>query len=139
MGDTQIPKTFLDLFEKRSFGHLATVMADGSPQVTPVWVDLEGPFVIVNTATGRVKDKNMRSRPLVAIEIPDPDNPMRYLSVRGIVAEVIEGEVAEAHIHKLAQRYMGRSYPDTFRLAGEHRVLFKIQPTHVHVLDLSGS
>ena len=135
MSETDIPESFRDLFARKSFGHLATVMPDGSPQVTPVWVDVDGPFLLVNTAVGRVKDVNMRRRPRVAIEILDPENPMRYLSVRGVVAEVVEGEPAEAHIHKLAQRYMGRPYPDTARLQGEKRILFKIRPTHVHGWD----
>ncbi len=133
MNTALIPDSHRDLFEKKSLGHLATLMRDGSVQVTPVWVDAEGPFVLVNTATGRVKDKNMRVRPQVGIEILDPADTQRYLSVRGDVAEIIEGEAAEAHIHTLAQRYLGHSYPNAFRAPGEKRVIFKIQPTHVHV------
>ncbi|MFQ5815819.1 MAG: TIGR03618 family F420-dependent PPOX class oxidoreductase, partial [Candidatus Hydrothermarchaeaceae archaeon] len=78
-----IPANYLDLFEKKAFANLATIMPDGSPQVTPVWVDVDGDDVLINSARGRQKDLNMRSRPQVALSIQDPDNPYRYLEVRG--------------------------------------------------------
>lgn len=78
-----IPEAYLDLFAKRSFAHLATVMPDGSPQVTPIWVDYDGQHVLVNTARGRIKDRNMRPGVWVALAIMDADNPYRYLQVRG--------------------------------------------------------
>src|SRR5215210_3028678 len=95
-----------------NFGYLATVMPDGSPQVSPVWVDVEGDFVLVNTATGRVKERNMRREPRVAISIADTDNQYEKVDIRGRVAEWVEGDVAVDHIDKMAQKYMGQEkYP----------------------------
>jgi len=105
-------------------------MPDGSPQLTPVWIDFDGENLLVNTANGRVKDKNMRSRKQVAISIQDPENPYRYLSVRGRVIEIVEGEKANGHIDKLAKKYLGQDrYPN--RASGEERVLYKIKPEKV--------
>src|SRR5690242_14374061 len=121
-----IPEKFRDLFTKRAFASLGTLMSDGSPQVTPVWVDLEGDLVVVNTARGRQKDKNMRRDPRVALAIIDPENPYRYLEIRGRVAEITE-EGADAHIDKMAKKYLGADkYP--YRQSGEVRVMFKIRP-----------
>ena len=123
-----IPEKYLDLFEKKAFAHLATVMPDGSPQVTPVWCDYDGAHVLVNSARGRRKDKNMESNPVVSLSIQDPENPYRYLEVRGRVAE-ITGEGADDHIDKMAKKYLGEDkYP--FRQPGEVRVLYKIKPEH---------
>lgn len=127
-----IPDKYLDLFSKRAFASLATLMPDSSPQVTPVWVDLEGDFVIVNTARGRQKDKNMRRDPRVAMAIIDPENPYRYLEIRGRVAEITE-EGADAHIDKMAKKYLGADkYP--YRQPSETRVIFKIQPERVNTM-----
>ena len=121
-----IPDKYKDLFEKKAFANLATVMPDGSPQVTPVWVDYDGSHVLVNSARGRQKDKNMERNPAVSLSIMDPDNPYRYLEVRGRVAEITE-EGAEEHIDKMAKKYMGLDkYP--LRQPGERRVLYKIKP-----------
>ncbi|HLG17376.1 MAG TPA: PPOX class F420-dependent oxidoreductase [Blastocatellia bacterium] len=121
-----IPEKYADLFQKRAFGNLATVMPDGSPQVTPVWVDYDGKYVLVNSARGRQKDKNIARSSSVAISIVDPDNPYRYLEVRGRVAEITE-EGARDHIDKMAKKYLGQDkYP--FAQAGEVRVLFKVEP-----------
>ena len=121
-----IPDKYRDLFTKRAFASLGTLMTDGSPQVTPVWVDLEGDQVIVNTAKGRQKDKNMRRDPRVALAIIDPENPYRYLEIRGRVAEITE-DGADAHIDKMAKKYLGADkYP--YRQSGEVRVMFKIKP-----------
>jgi PPOX class probable F420-dependent enzyme len=124
-----IPEQFKDLFAKVAFAHLATLMADGSPQVTPVWVDYDGAHVRVNSAKGRVKDKNMRRNKRVALSIQDPDNPYRYLAIRGEVAEITENG-ADAHIDALAKKYLGKErYP--FRSPGEVRVIYKIRPDKV--------
>lgn len=132
-GAVALPEAYLDLFEGRALGHLATIMPDGSPQVTPVWIDREGSFLLVNTAKGRVKSDNMERRPHVAVEVMDGAQPYRYLSVRGRVVEAIEGDRAEAHIDALARRYLGvDAYPETNRAPGEKRVIFKIEPTSVH-------
>lgn len=121
-----IPDKYKDLFDKKAFAHLATVMPDGTPQVTPVWVDFDGSHVLVNSARGRQKDKNMERNPAVSLSIMDPDNPYRYLEVRGRVAEITE-EGAEEHIDKMAKKYMGLDkYP--LRQPGERRVLYKIKP-----------
>lgn len=121
-----IPDKYKDLFDKKAFANLATVMPDGTPQVTPVWVDYDGSHVLVNSARGRQKDKNMERNPAVSLSIMDPDNPYRYLEVRGRVAEITE-EGAEEHIDKMAKKYMGLDkYP--LRQPGERRVLYKIKP-----------
>jgi PPOX class probable F420-dependent enzyme len=122
----QVPDAFLDLFHKKSFAHLATLMPDGSPQVTPVWCDFDGTHVLINSAKGRQKDKNLRREPRVALSIQDPENPYRYLEVRGRVVSVTE-EGADAQIDRLAKRYMGvEKYP--LRKPGEVRVIYKILP-----------
>lgn len=124
-----IPESFRDLFTKRAFAHLGTVMSDGSPQVTPVWCDLDGNYIRVNTAKGRVKDKNMRRNKKVALSILDPDNPYRCLAVRGQVEEITENG-ADAHIDLLAKKYLGKDkYP--FRQPGEVRVIYRIRPEKV--------
>jgi anthraniloyl-CoA monooxygenase len=133
-----IPREFLDLFAKATFAHLATLMPNGSPQVTPVWVDYDGRHILINSAAGRQKDLNMDKRRQVAIEIPDPDNPNRYLAVRGLVVEITE-EGADAHLDRLARRYLGRDkYPDSYRFPGEVRRIYKIAPARVTTWDPFG-
>jgi PPOX class probable F420-dependent enzyme len=127
-----IPDQFKDLFSKVAFAHLATLMPDGSPQVTPVWCDFDGTNVRVNSAKGRVKDKNMRSNKKVALSVQDPENPYRYLAMRGEVVEITE-EGADAHIDALAKKYLGKDkYP--FRGPGEVRVIYMIRPKYVHTM-----
>jgi len=124
---SNIPDKYLDLFQKKAFANLATLMPDGSPQVTPVWIDFDGTHVIVNSARGRQKDKNMQANSRVALSILDPDNPYRYLEIRGKVDAITE-EGADAHIDKMAKKYMGKdTYP--YRNPAEVRVLYKILPT----------
>ena len=121
-----IPASHLDLFNKKAFAHLGTVMVDGKPQVTPVWVDYDGRHVIINTAEGRLKDKNMQRDGRIALSITDPDNPYRYLEVRGRVVERTHAG-ADAHIDAMAKKYLGQDkYP--FRQPGEVRVLYKVMP-----------
>jgi PPOX class probable F420-dependent enzyme len=127
-----IPDNFLDLFRKPAFAHLATTMADGSPQVTPVWIDFDGNHLLVNSAKGRVKDRNMRANPRVALSIQDPENPYRYLQVRGSVTEITEAG-ADGHIDKMAKKYMNlEKYP--LRAPGEVRVLYKITPEKISTM-----
>jgi len=128
-----IPEGFMDLLtQKRAFAHLATLMPDGGPQVTPVWFDWDGETVRVNSARGRQKDRNMRRAARVALSIQDPDNPYRYLALRGLVTEVTE-EGADAHIDSLAKKYLGvDSYP--YRQPGEVRVIYKIRPERVSTM-----
>jgi anthraniloyl-CoA monooxygenase len=133
-----IPAEFLDLFRKPSIAHLATLMPDGTPHVTPVWVDYDGRHLLVNSAAGRRKDLNMAERRRVAIEIADPDNPDRYLAVRGSVVEITEVG-AEAHLDRLARRYLGRDrYPDSYRFPGEVRRIYRIAPEKVATWDPFG-
>jgi PPOX class probable F420-dependent enzyme len=128
-----IPATHTDLFKKRAFAHLATLNADGTPQVTPVWVDWDGTHLLVNTARGRVKDRNLRRNPHVALSIIDPDNPYRYLGIQGRVTNITETG-ADAHIDKMAKKYLDKDkYP--FRAPGEERVLVSIEPEKVHVVQ----
>ena len=125
-----IPASHADLLTKPAFANLATLNPDGSPQVTPVWVDFDGSHVIVNTARGRVKAKNLAREPRVALSIADPENPYRYLGIQGRVVEMTE-KGGDAHIDKMAKKYLGKdSYP--FRTAGEVRIVVKIEPDKVH-------
>jgi PPOX class probable F420-dependent enzyme len=126
MVQSGIPQSHLDLFTKKAFAHLATLMPDGKPQVNPVWVDYDGKYVLINTAEGRLKDKNMQRDGRVALSITDPDNPYRYLEVRGRVAQRTN-EGADAHIDAMAKKYLGQDkYP--FRKPGEVRVIYKVTP-----------
>ncbi len=125
-----IPASHADLLTKPAFANLATLNPDGSPQVTPVWVDFDGSHVIVNTARGRVKAKNLAREPRVALSIADPANPYRYLGIQGRVVEMTE-KGGDAHIDKMAKKYLGKeSYPG--RKAGEVRIVVKIEPDKVH-------
>lgn len=129
-----IPDSHKDLlsYEKKSFAHLATVQPDGTPQVTPVWFDVAGDKVLVNTAAGRVKHRNMTKNASVALAISDPANPYRYVQIRGRVSNVTE-EGADAHIDKLAKKYLGQDkYP--YRRPDEKRVIFEIEPTSFQVM-----
>jgi PPOX class probable F420-dependent enzyme len=124
-----IPEKYADLLEKPAFGNLGTIMKDGSPQVTPIWVDYDGKYVRFNSALGRVKDKNVRRDPRVSVSLQDPANPYRYLEIRGRVVEITQTG-ADEHINKLSQKYLGKPvYP--FRQPGEVRVLYKIEPEKV--------
>ncbi len=130
---TSIPKEFHDLLTtKIAFAQLATIMSDGSPQVTPVWFDFDGTHIIINTALGRTKDKNMRREPRVSIAINDPENAYRYVQIRGRVVEMTT-DGADAVIDSLAKKYMGvDSYP--YRRAEEVRVTVKILPERSQVV-----
>jgi PPOX class probable F420-dependent enzyme len=126
MPDDATLQKYQDLFQKKAFANLATLMPDGRPQVTPVWCDYDGEYVIVNSARGRRKDRNMRRDPRVALAVVDPDNPYRYIEIRGQVAEITE-QGAEEHIDRMAKKYLGLDkYPN--RAPGEVRVLYKIRP-----------
>jgi PPOX class probable F420-dependent enzyme len=123
-----IPDAYLDLLtQKTAFANLATVMPDGSPQVTPVWFDYTNGIIRVNTAKGRVKQRNMKEGSPVALSIMDPDNPYRYIQARGKVTRMTD-EGADAHIDSLAKKYLGKDkYP--FAQPGEVRVMYEITPT----------
>jgi anthraniloyl-CoA monooxygenase len=126
-----IPDDYLDLFQKKTFGHLATLMPDGTPHVTTVWVDYDGRHILINSAQGRQKDLNMDRRRHVALQIPDPDNPDRFLAIRGRVVEITEVG-ADEHLDRLSRRYLQKDkYPPSMRFAGEVRRIYKIEPRHV--------
>jgi PPOX class probable F420-dependent enzyme len=126
---TTIPSSFHDLFEKKTFAQLATLMPDGTPQVTPVWCEFDGTHVVINSAKGRVKDKNMRRNAHVALSVQDPENPYRHLSLKGKVVEITE-KGADTHIDKLSKKYIGKDvYPN--RRPGEVRVIYKILPEKI--------
>jgi PPOX class probable F420-dependent enzyme len=124
----KIPEKYLELFTQPAFGHLATLMPDGSPQVSPVWVDFDGKYLIVNSVLGRQKDLNIKRDPRVAIEVQDSKNPYRYLLVRGKVVEITT-EGAEDNIDQLALRYTGEMYKN--KSPNSPRVIYKVEPLHV--------
>jgi PPOX class probable F420-dependent enzyme len=123
----EIPAAFHDLLtNNKAFAHLATIMQDGSPQVTPVWFDYAGGKIRVNTAKGRVKARNMTEGSRVALSILDPDNAYRYLQIRGAVTRITE-EGGEAHIDSLAKKYLGKDkYP--WSKPTDVRVIYEIEP-----------
>ena len=124
-----IPENFKDILDKKSFVHLATIMKDGSPQVSPVWAEYDGEHIIVNSASGRLKDRNMKAESRVALSATDPDNPYRSLMIRGRVVKITE-EGADDHIDKLAKKYLDKDkYP--FRSPDEVRVKYYIEPLKV--------
>ena len=125
----QLPQQAKSILDKKTFAHLATLMPDGSPQVTPVWVDYEGDFVVINSAEGRAKPRNMRNDPRVALSATDPDNPYEAVIVRGRVVEMTH-DGADEHIDAMAKKYLDQDkYP--FRQASEQRVKVYIQPESV--------
>ncbi len=124
----EIPQGFLDLLtEKKALANIATVQPDGSPQVTPVWFDYTNGLIRVNTAKGRVKERNMNEGSKVAMAIVDPDNDYRYIQIRGTVTKETE-EGANAHIDSLAKKYLGKDvYP--WHNDKETRVTYEITPS----------
>lgn len=125
-----VPTAYRDLFERESYASFATVMPDGTPQVTPVWIDYDGDHLVVNTARGRQKERNVAANPKVGVLVMDPEDPYRYLSVRGEVETVTE-EGAVEHIDSLARRYMGvDEYPNHGQEQGP-RVRILIRPDRV--------
>jgi PPOX class probable F420-dependent enzyme len=129
----EIPEKFLDLLrDKTPLAHVATVMADGTPQVTPVWFDFVDGRIRINTAKGRVKARTLTEGAAVALSIVDPDNAYRYIQIRGKVAHVTEAG-ADAHIDGLAKKYLGKDkYP--FAQPGEVRLKIEITPTATQVM-----
>lgn len=126
-----IPDKYKDLLSgKKAFASLGTLMPDGTPQVTPVWFDYDGKNLIFNSARGRQKDLNVRRDPRVTMTIIDPENPYRYIEVRGRVTGITQ-EGADKHIDKLAKKYLGQDkYP--YGQPGEVRVLYTVRPEKVH-------
>lgn len=122
------PSDFLDLLqdETRALLYLATIMPDGSPQLTPVWFSTDGDDILINTSEGRMKDRNMRARPRVAMVIQDPRNQERYLGIRGeVIGYTKEG--ADEHINRLSLKYDGRPWSPR---RGQQRIIYRIKPIH---------
>lgn len=129
----QVPASHADLLqpEKKAFAHLALVNSKGEPHVTPMWFDYDGENVIFNTARGRVKDRILHKRPVVAAAIQDPNNPYRYIQIRGpIVFESEEGGYDQ--ISRLNQKYHG--HPNYPKRPGEVRVTYKVRPEHISTM-----
>lgn len=126
-----IPASHRDLLEDkaRAFAFLATVMSDGTPQVTVIWFNFQDGCIFINSAQGRTKDRNMRERPDVALAIPDPANMYRFVQIRGRVVEIIH-EGANEHINFLSHKYKGTDYSFT---PGQVRVIYRIEPDSVTV------
>jgi PPOX class probable F420-dependent enzyme len=124
-----IPEQARSLFTNKNFAFLSTLMKDGSPQVSPVWVDIDGDEILINTAEGRVKQKNVSRDPRVAISLVDSANPYTMISVRGrVIEQIVEG--ASSHIDLMAKKYLGmEKYP--FEIPGEKRILLRIKPEKV--------
>lgn len=129
----QIPEKLSDIlsWKKKAFAHLAVVMQDGTPHVTPVWFDYDGTYIIINSALGRVKDKIMRRHPQVALAVSDPEDPYRYVQIQGSVVEITE-EGARNMIDHLSQKYTEEPYQ---WYEGETRVTYKVIPERVSPID----
>lgn len=125
----ELTESAISLFRGKNFAFVASLMSDGAPQITPVWIDYDGQFVLVNTAEGRTKQKNFERDSRVAVSVVDKDNPYNTVSIRGKVVEQT-GNGADEHADKLAKKYLGvDKYP--FRAPGEKRIILKIKPDKV--------
>lgn len=129
---TTIPASHRDILEGKNFAHIATLMKDGSPQVTPVWIDIDGDTIVFNTAEGRAKARNLDRDGRIALSVHDQANPYRYIQIRGVV-EAKTQTGADAHIDKMSKKYTG---VDSYRgrNATEQRVIYRIRPEHVQTM-----
>lgn len=128
----RIPDAVRGKLKDQNFWHLATINEDGSPTSTPVWADVDGDVVLVNTARGRRKERNVHRDPRVTLSMIEKENPYSWVEIRGRVTEIIEGSPADASIDSLAKKYLNQDvYP--FRKPGEDRILLRIEPTSVIV------
>jgi PPOX class probable F420-dependent enzyme len=129
-----IPDDVMERLKGTFFWHLATVGPNGGPQSTPVWADTDGGLVLINTAKGRAKERNMSQTGRVALSCVDLQNPYAFVEIQGKVVETVDGQPADDSIDDLAEKYLGqRPYP--FRKPGEERILFKVEPTAVNVWE----
>ena len=130
----EIPDSHADLTrdDVRAYAYLATTMPDGTPQVTPVWFNTDGRHILINSAKGRVKDRNMRTRPDVAVVLHNHDKPYHYVQIRGQIVEITE-EGARQHINDLSLKYQGDS---DYKLndPNEIRVIYKLLPENIQVM-----
>ena len=124
-----LPDKVKAILQKPAFAHFATLMPDGGPQVSPVWVDIDGDQILVNSAEGRLKDKNVRHDSRVALSVTDPENPYSAVMIRGKVTEITNNG-ADDHIDRMAKKYLGKDkYP--FGQPGEVRVIYKVEAEKV--------
>jgi PPOX class probable F420-dependent enzyme len=130
---SQITQPVARLFEGKNFAFVSTLMRDGSPQITPTWIDIEKDTdnnILINTAEGRIKHKNVSRDPRIAISVINQSNPYEMVTIRGRVTEQITQDTAEEHIDKLAKKYLGaEKYPG--RSPGEKRVILKVKPEKI--------
>jgi PPOX class probable F420-dependent enzyme len=134
MNLSDLPQAFKDLLsdESRAYAYLATIMDDGSPQLTPVWFNTDGEHILLNSTRGRVKDQNMRARPSIAVVVHDQKNPYRYIQFRGTVVEITE-EGARQHIDQLSEKFTGN--PEyTLNHPAEIRVTYKMLPVNIQLM-----
>jgi PPOX class probable F420-dependent enzyme len=134
----EIPDFVRSKLRAQSFWQLATINPDGSPTATPVWAEVDGDHVIVNTAIGRLKERNVRRDPRVALALVDRDDPYTWIEIRGRVVEFVEGEQADQSIDRLSGKYLGLERY-TSRAPGEQRVILRIEPTFVNFRTEAGS
>jgi len=134
----ELPDAVRQRLEQRTIWHFVTVDPDGGPSATPVWVDVAGHYVMVNTAVGRRKERNVSGNPRVALATVDPDDPYSWVEIRGRVVEVITGAEADDSIARLTRKYLGRER-DTTRASAEQRVLLRIAPERINTGTESGS
>jgi PPOX class probable F420-dependent enzyme len=118
----------ISLLKGKSFAHIATLNRDGSPHVTPVWVDTDGTKIMVNTAIGRVKERNLARDPRVALSLFDENDPYSWISLDGKVVEKITGAHADNHINYLSMRYTGQKFQGS---PDEKRIILVIEPTRI--------
>ena len=132
MNEDMIDEKVIKLFSEKNLVFIATIMKDGSPQLSPVWANYESGFILVNTAEGRLKHKNILRDPRVAVSVTSNDNPLDMTTIRGTVVAIIS-DIEYNHADKLTQQYMGRNhYP--FKRDNEKRIILKIKPHKVFVL-----
>ena len=124
----RVPESHKDLMQKKGFAHIATVRGDGSPRTSPVWYDWDGSHVLVSHTKGRRKFADVARDPRVALSITDPENPYRYIEIRGLVE--VQDDPNKTLIHRLSKKYQGK---DRYEYDGpnDHRVIFRISPTRV--------
>ena len=133
-----IPDPVRNKLQERSFWQFVTINADGSPSATPVWVDVDSDHLLVNTAIGRLKERNVRRDPRIVLALVDRDDPYLWIEIRGRVVEAIEGQPADDSIDRLSNKYLGLERYAS-RKPGEQRVLFRIEPTAINFRTESGS
>jgi len=130
MSTPETLEKYRDLLEGKGYAHLATLMPDGSPQVTPVWFLYDGTHILINTVVGRTKARNIMKHQRVAVELMDPANPGRYVQIRGRVVGIDQAEEAATQVHQVARKYTGSDF--LWSAPGDVRVLFKILPEKVN-------